>query len=426
MEKGKQTIPSLIKKNVFLFIGAYACFFVGFEIGFPIFAKATLEISGKVELAGFPLTIMSLFALCLPIPLGKMSDKFGRKLPTIFCTLVMGLGLVIVALGFSMKSWYLYLLGFAATGLGFGGNVLFVLAVIDMFPNERKGEASGTAHLAVYSGIIIGPFLGGMVADLLGFTYAFLVGGLIAALGAIFLLLVRPDPLKIATDIEKYYPEIEQRKPSEEKKELKARTLARIFSLYPIQVQFWARILAHAPRLFSVVLIPIVLTEAGYNMTLIGTLLMVMGVGTLIMSFPIGRLADKYGRKKMIFSGALISMLAILAEVYTMNIILLVIIFLAIGFGFTVTNNIAPTMVVDITNPVERGKSMGLFGIAAATGVVIFPVISSWIYGNLGYKYVGWVGAGIMLIILILLIPLREKSPGAYDHVGARPEDIPR
>ncbi|MDO8721373.1 MAG: hypothetical protein Q7J31_03995, partial [Syntrophales bacterium] len=66
------------------------------------------------------------------------------------------------------------------------------------------------------------------------------------------------------------------------------------------------------------------------------------------------------------------------------------------------------------------------FGIAGAAGALIFPVISSWIYGNLGYKYVGWVGAGIMLLILILLIPLREKSPGVYDNVGARPEDIPR
>ncbi|MDO8785163.1 MAG: MFS transporter, partial [Syntrophales bacterium] len=366
MEKGKQTIPPLIKKNVFFLMAAFACFFVGFEVGFPLFAKATLEISGKVELAGFPLTIVALGTLFFSIPLGKMSDKFGRKLPTIFCTLVMGLGLVIIAWGFSMKSWYLYLLGFATIGVGLSGSALFVLAVTDMFPKERKGEASGTALLAMYSGLIIGPLLGGMFADLLGFTYAFLLGGLIAALGLIFLLLVRPDPLKIATDIEKYYPEIEQRKLAEEKKELKARTMARIFSLYPIQVQFWARILAHAPRLFSIIVIPIVLTEAGYSMTLIGVLLMVLGVGALVMSLPIGRLADKYGRKKMIFSGTLISMLAILGEVYTMNIILLVIIFLAIGFGFAVMNNIAPTMVADVTNPVERGKSMGLFGIAGA------------------------------------------------------------
>lgn len=426
MDKRKQMIPSVIKKNVFLFIGGFACFFIGFEIGFPIFAKSAVEIIKKVELAGFPLTLFSIGALGLPIPLGKIADKVGRKPTAIFCSLLLGLGLAIVAWGFSLKSWYGYLLGCVVMGLGFGGNALFVLAVTDMFPVQRKGEASGLALLAVYIGYIAGPFLGGMVADWYGFTYAFLTGGLIAALALIFLLLVSPDPLKIGTDIEKYYPELEQRKLGEVKKELKTRTLARIFSLYPIQVQFWGRILAHAPRFFSVVLIPIVLTEAGYKMTLVGTLLMFMGVGAFIMSLPIGRLADKYGRKKLICSGALISMVAIVGEVYTMNIILLGIIFLGIGFGFTVMNNIAPTMVADVTHPIERGKSMGLFGIAGSSGAIIFPVISSFIYGKFGFKCVGWVGAGIMLLILALLIPLRERTPGVYDHAGARPEDIPR
>lgn len=252
------------------------------------------------------------------------------------------------------------------------------------------------------------------------------MGGLTAALGVIFLLLVRIDPLKIGTEIEKYYPELEQRKQGEVKKEIKTRTLARIFSLYPIQVQFWGRILSHAPRFFSVVLIPIVLTAAGYKMTLVGTLLMFMGVGAFIMSFPIGRWADKYGRKKLIFFGALISLIAILGEVYTMNIILLGAIFLGIGFGFTVMNNIAPTMVADVTHPIERGKSMGLFGIAGTAGSVIFPVISGFIFGKFGWKCVGWVGAGLMLLLLALLIPLRERTPGVYDNAGARPEDIPR
>ena len=426
MEKRRQTIPPLIRKNVFLFTGAFTCFFIAFEMGFPIFSKAALEIGKKIELAGLPFTIMSFGILGLPIPLGKMADKFGRKPTSIFSALVMGLGLGIAACGFSMKSWHLYLIGCAVIGLGLGGNALFVLAVTDMFPKERKGEAAGLVSLGVYIAYIVGPFLGGMVAELLGFTSSFLFGGLIAGLAVIFLLLVSPDPLRIGTDIEKYYPEIEQRKAGEEKKELNMRTLWRIFRLYPIQVQFWARILAHAPRFFSVVLIPIVLSAAGYKMTLIGTLLTAMGVGCLLTSLPIGRLADKYGRKKMLFLGAVISMAAIFAMVFTINIVLLVIVFLAIGFGFTVTNNIAPTIVADVTHPLERGKTMGLFGLSASSGTIIFPVISSWIYGNLGYKYVGWVGAGIMLLILVLLIPLRERVPGVYDHVGARQKDIPK
>lgn len=422
----KISLSPIIRKNISLFIGGFTCFFIAFQIGIPLFAKAALEITGKKELVGLPITLLALASIFSAIPLGKIADKAGRKLTGIVSTLVLGSGFTVAAWGISVNSWSIYLSGNILIGLGLGGNPLFVLAVTDMFPPKRKGEASGLAFLGMYVGTTIGPFLGGVIAGAYGFTYAFLAGSVFAVLGVIILLLVSPDPLEIGTHLEKYYPELEEESKMEEKKELKIRNISQILRLYPIQVQFWSRALVHAPRLFLIVLVPIVLTEIGYSMAWVGTLIMVMGIGMFVMSFPVGRLADRYGRKKMIFWGAIISLLAIAAEVYTMNMVLLGIIFLAIGFGFTAINNVAPTMVADITHPLERGKAMGLFGIAGSAGAVIFPILSSWVYGTLGPLYVGWVGAGIILLILLLLIPLRERTPGVYDNVGARPEDIPR
>ena len=127
----------------------------------------------------------------------------------------------------------------------------------------------------------------------------------------------------------------------------------------------------------------------------------------------------------MLFLGTIITILAIGGEAYTINIILLVIIFSVIGFGYTAINNISASMVADFTHPLERGKSMGLFGVASGIGAVIFPILSSWVYGTLGPKYVGGVGVAITLLLFAFIIPLREVSPGVYDHVGCRPEDIP-
>lgn len=422
----KMPLPPIIRKNISLFIAGFGFFFIAFEIGLPLYAKAALEITGKKELVGLPLALSTLAAIFSAIPLGKMADKAGRKLGVILSALVLGSGFIVAAWGISVNSWSIYLFGNILIGLGLGGNPLFVLAVTDMFPPKRKGEASGLAFLGLYVGTTIGPFLGGVIAGAYGFTYAFLAGSVFAVLGVIILLLVSPDPLEIGTHLEKYYPEFEEESRVEEKKEIKIRSIPQIFRLYPIQVQFWSRILVHAPRLFLIVLAPIVLTEIGYSMAWVGTLIMVMGIGMFAVSFPMGRLADKYGRKKIIFGGALISLLSIAAEVYTMNMVLLGIIFLAIGFGFTAINNVSPIMVADVTHPLERGKAMGFFGIAGAAGGIVFPVLSGWVFGTFGPLYVGWVGAGIVLVILFLLIPLREKTPGVYDNAGARPEDIPR
>ncbi len=426
MKEEKLLLPRMIKRNVLLFIVGFACLFIGFECGMPVFSKVALEITGRKELAGLPLTFLSLAGIFTAIPFGKMADKVGRKLTGIVILLLAGVGLGLASWAISLNSWSLYLLACTILGLGVGGNALFVLAVSDMFPPNRKGEAVGLAFLGLYLGVVVGPFLGGMIAQVYGFTYTFLMGSIPAVLGIIVLLMVHPDPLEIGTQLEKYYPRLKMSDPVEGERELRLRSVAKIFTLYPIQVQFWSRILIHGPRLFLIVLIPILLTEAGYGMTWIGSLIMVMGLGMLVMSFPIGRLADRYGRKKMLFFGALISMVAIAAQAYTMNILLLGIIFLAIGFGFTVINNVAPTIVADITHPMERGKSMGLFGTAASAGAVIFPLMSSWIYGSFGAEYIGLVGVGLMLIVLLVTVPLREINPGIYDNVGARPEDIPK
>jgi MFS family permease len=426
MKEEKLLLPKIIKRNVLLFIVGFACLFIGFECGMPVFSKVALEITGRKELVGIPHTLLGLAAIITAIPFGKMADKVGRKLTGIVILLTAGVGLGLVSWAISLNSWSFYLLGCTILGLGLGGNFIFVLAVSDMFPPKRKGEAVGLAFLGMYLGLVIGPFLGGMIAQVYGFAYSFLMGTITAVLGIIVLLMVHTDPLEIGTQLEKYYPRLNMSDPVEGERELRLRTVAKIFTIYPIQVQFWSRILIFGPRIFLTVLSPIILIEAGYSMTWIGFLITVMGLGMFGISFLIGRLADRYGRKKMIFFGALISMAAIAVVVHTTNIVLLGIIFLATGFGFTSINNVAPSMVADTTHPMERGKSMGLFGIAVGIGAVIFPVMSSWIYGNLGPEYIGWAGAVIMLLILFLLIPLREKSPGIYDHAGACPEDIPR
>jgi len=425
MDKEKSVLPPIIKRNVFLFTVAFSCLLIGFECGLPICSKIALELTGKKELIGLPLSLLGLAGVLIAIPIGKISDKIGRKPCAIFSILVMGGGLIFTAWAVYIGSWAMYLLGYIIIGLGLGGNFLFELSVFDMFPPNRKGEAAGFVFLGMYFGFLMGPFLGGVIADHYGFIATFLLASLFEVVGLVCLCMVHSDPLKIGINIGKYYPNLKTINSSENKKELKTRRLSEIFRLYPIQVQFWSRVFVHGPRLFLLVLTPVILTSCGYNMTWIGFLLMIMGTGTIVISFPIGKMSDKYGRKRIILLGALISMIAIILSPYTTNITYLSIIFFFIGFGFTAINNAASTIIADITHPNERGKTMALFLIASNTGPTIFPALSSIIFASLGFIYIGWLGAVIMLFILLLIVPLKEIGPGVYDNFGARPEDIP-
>lgn len=290
MKTRENELPPIIKRNVLLFTVSFSCLLIGFECGLPICSKIALEITGRKELIGLPLSLLGLAGALIAIPLGKIADKAGRKPCAMFSIGLMFGGLVFTAWAVSISSWSMYLLGYIIIGLGLGGNFLFELSVFDMFPPNRKGEAAGFVFLGMYFGFLTGPFLGGVIADYYGFIATFLIASLFEIVGLICLCLTHSDPLKIGITLEEYYPNL---KPvnsfKNEKKELKPRGLIEIFRLYPIQVQFWSRVLVHGPRLFLLVLTPVILTAWGYSMTWVGILLMIMGVGMIVMSFPIGK-----------------------------------------------------------------------------------------------------------------------------------------
>ena len=377
-------------------------------------------MTGDKRLVGLPLSLLALAGVFFPIPLGKLADKIGRKPTTIICTAMAGCGLAIMAWSVMIESWGILLLGATVCGAGISGAVIYILAVTDMFPPQRKGEASGIINLGAYIGAAGGPLLGGIIASAYGLSYSFILGSVVVFLAVILLFWVSPDPLEIGIHLDQYYPDLEGSNPTELKSEVTPRSLKEIFRLFPIQVQFWSRILIHSPRVILFILTPIVLSEYGYSMALVGTVIMAMGIGMLFASFPVGKLADKYGRKKMIILAAIISLIAIVLEIYTTNITLLIAISFCVGLGFAMVNTVAPSMVADITHPVERGMSMGVFGMAAGSGFFIFPALCSWIYGSFGLKSVGYFVGVLMVMIVLITIPLRELKPGRYDHVGTR------
>jgi MFS family permease len=152
---------------------------------------------------------------------------------------------------------------------------------------------------------------------------------------------------------------------------------------------------------------------------------MIMGVGMFLMSFPVGKLADRFGRKNLILLGALVTAGAIILIAHTTNVILLAVLFFFIGLGFLAVNGVAPTIVADVTHPLERGKATGIFGVAVGLSAGIFPMIAAWGYGK-GMAALGFIGAGLMCVIILLALPLRERTPGIYDNKGARPADVPK
>jgi EmrB/QacA subfamily drug resistance transporter len=119
------------------------------------------------------------------LPFGRVADIYGRKKIFLMGTIVYTLGSLISGLAISGT-----MLIACRLIAGVGGAMAFVtyLAILtSVYPREERGWAIGITTTAVYIGLSIGPFLGGLLTHHLGWRSIFFLN---VPLGLIVIILV--------------------------------------------------------------------------------------------------------------------------------------------------------------------------------------------------------------------------------------------
>lgn len=150
--------------------------FIGFSLPFPIFSylflssesiliPATLEENIRPILLGLAIALFPI-GQALASPLwGKYSDRYGRKPMLIISLVIAALGMVIVAIAIQYNLLYLVFLGRFISGLG-EGNITLAQAIAADQQNEKiKARYFAAISIAMNSGWIVGPLLGGYLGD---------------------------------------------------------------------------------------------------------------------------------------------------------------------------------------------------------------------------------------------------------------------
>ncbi|KAL6301227.1 MFS general substrate transporter [Sparassis latifolia] len=117
---------------------------------------------------GYMLTLTSFQPLY-----GKLSDIFGRKACLIFAYAVFALGSLFCGLARNMPQ---LILARAVAGIGGGGmSTVATIIMSDVVPLRKRGTWQGIANIAFASGSATGAPLGGVLADTIGWRWAFLL-----------------------------------------------------------------------------------------------------------------------------------------------------------------------------------------------------------------------------------------------------------
>jgi len=118
---------------------------------------------------------------------GVVADRLGKKRLIIYS--IVTTSLIYVSYTFVSSVWQLYLIAFAMSSNMSAGAVSTRAMVAELLPTLERGKTYGRYMATIAIGQMIGPFLGGFLADTIGYMTPFYVSG---GLGIIILAATLP------------------------------------------------------------------------------------------------------------------------------------------------------------------------------------------------------------------------------------------
>lgn len=324
-----------------------------------------------------------LVSACVAPLWGSLADRKGRKLMLLRAAL--GMAIVMVLQGFAQNVWQLFIFR-TLMGLTSGYIPNAMALVASQVPRDKSGWALGTLSTGQVSGVIIGPLLGGFMADHLGLRMVFFVtAGLlfISFLITLFLIKERVVPITKANRL----------------------TGKAVFTTLPypmlmVSLFVTTMVIQLANGSISPILTLFIrnLSDNSNNIAFVsGVIAAVPGISALLAAPKLGKLGDRIGAHRVLIAALVFCfVLFCLMATITTPVQLGILRFL-LGFGDGALMPAVQALLVKYSSEQVTGRIFGYNQTFMYLGNVVGPLIGSGVSAALGFRWVFLVTALIVL-----------------------------
>jgi MFS family permease len=165
---------------------------------------------------------------------------------------------------------------------------------------------------------------------------------------------------------------------------------------------------------FGVVLLALplyVADELDYGSIGVGIAMGSASVTAVLFGPPAGRIADRRGRRAMIFSGAVVMVACYLALALEPSLPLVVLVRLLAGGGEAAFAIAVLTAAADLAPTERRGEAMSLVTTASYLGLTVGPVVADFVLGDGHFTLTWLVATGLVVGAGAAILPLGETKP---------------
>jgi DHA1 family multidrug resistance protein-like MFS transporter len=327
---------------------------------------------------------------------GALADRYGRKLMVLRAMVAGSLTIGLMALATS--PWQLFVLRLVEGG--FTGTVTASTTLAaSTVPRERLGFGLGLMQMAVFSGSAVGPLIGGVLADQIGYRATFVLAGsllLVSALLVAFLVEERFEP--------------PPRRAGHGETGGETWRLLLAPALLGIVVSLFA---LRAASMALQPIVPLLVEELARGSqavnSLAGLAMGVSGMTSAVASVGLGRLSDRIGQRPLLIaSGALAAAtflpLGLTTQVW--QVIVLQALFGIASGGMLPTAN---ALVARLTPEGRRGTIYGFTTTASSLGAFVGPLVGTALAAALGL-HAPFLVIGLALAVTVAWVA-RTLSP---------------
>lgn len=336
---------------------------------------------------------------------GSLGDRYGRKIMVVRA--LYGLALSQILMGFSQNVYQL--LAFRIVQGAISGFIASALALVSTnTPKQHIGYALGFIQSASAGGMVLGPFVGGVLADLIGYREIFFLTAALCAIGGVVVMVyVReqftPPPGGTGWTVLQNFRLMAS--------DRRLRVVALTLIASQMSVLMIEPIFALYIESFK--------TDSRYMSTVAGSIFSILGFFMVISAPWWGRRNDRHGYSRNLAIALVVVGVAYAGHIIVRSLIQLAVLRAFLGFArggvlpslYGLTNMYAPQD--------RRGGMMAVASSMTILGNMVGPVAGGLIAGHFGI-IASFIATSLLMVATGLVVSrkLRDDPPLAGDDPG--------
>ncbi|HEL1837977.1 TPA: multidrug efflux MFS transporter [Streptococcus suis] len=342
---------------------------------------------GQVEYyAGLAVSVNA-FAAAVMAPIwGSLADRYGRKPMMVRAAFAM----IFTMGGMAFVPNVFWLLALRVLNGVFTGYIPNATALVaSQVPKDKTGYALGTLSTGAVAGNLIGPTLGGILAEMFGVHMVFLLVGLLYAIVVLLTVFyIREDFVPVKKGEEMSVKEVFE--------QVKDRQM--LVGLFVTSMIIIAAAQAVVP------ILTLYVRHLGQTDNLLfvaGFIISLPGMASLVTSGYLGKIGDRIGNHRLLLIALTYSLLINVFCVFAENPFQLGLLRFMYGFG---TGALLPSVNSLLTKLTPKEGISRIFSynqLFNNLGSVVGPMMGSAVAAHMGYDWVFYLSSGLVLFNLI-------------------------